>query len=194
MINSYDENVNFLSKILIFQTSNSGLCIMASKSSSFDIVSTTDLAEVQNACNQTMLEIRQRFDFKGSKSEVELDLKKALVTILADDGHKLNSVIDIFQSKLIKRKVSIKALDYGNIEPASGDTVRQVITIQQGIPQDKGKEVMKFIKGLGLKKMQSQIEDDKIRVTGKDKDDLQAVIASMKDKDFGIDMSFTNYR
>lgn len=167
---------------------------MASKSSSFDIVSTTDLAEVQNACNQTMLEIRQRFDFKGSKSEVELDLKKALVIILADDGHKLNSVIDIFQSKLIKRKVSIKALDYGNIELASGDTVRQVITIQQGIPQDKGKEVMKFIKGLGLKKMQSQIEDDKIRVTGKDKDDLQAVIASMKDKDFGIDMSFTNYR
>ena len=167
---------------------------MASKSSSFDIVSTTDMAEVQNACNQTMLEIRQRFDFKGSKSEVELDLKKAQVIILADDGHKLNSVIDIFQSKLIKRKVSIKALDYGNIEPASGDTVRQVITIQQGIPQEKGKEVIKFIKSIGLKKMQSQIEDDKIRVTGKDKDDLQTIIAKLKDKDFGIDMSFTNYR
>ena len=98
------------------------------------------------------------------------------------------------QSKLIKRKVSIKALDYGNIEPASGDTVRQIITIQQGIPQDKGKEVIKFIKSIGLKKMQSQIEDDKIRVTGKDKDDLQTVIAKLKDKDFGIDMSFTNYR
>ena len=98
------------------------------------------------------------------------------------------------QSKLIKRKVSIKALDYGNIEPASGDTVRQVITIQQGIPQEKGKEIIKFIKSIGLKKMQSQIEDDKIRVTGKDKDDLQTIIAKLKDKDFGIDMSFTNYR
>ncbi|MAX17122.1 MAG: YajQ family cyclic di-GMP-binding protein [Nitrospina sp.] len=167
---------------------------MASKSSSFDIVSTTDMAEVQNACNQTMLEIRQRFDFKGSKSDVALDLKKFQATILADDGNKLKSVIDILQSKLIKRKVSIKALDYGNIEPASGDTVRQIITIQQGIPQDKGKEVIKFIKSIGLKKMQSQIEDDKIRVTGKDKDDLQTVIAKLKDKDFGIDMSFTNYR
>ncbi len=167
---------------------------MASKSSSFDIVSTTDIAEVQNACNQTMLEIRQRFDFKGSKSLVELDLKKCQVTILADDGHKLNSVIDILQSKLIKRKVSIRALDYGSIEPASGDTVRQVITIQQGIPQEKGKEVIKFIKSMGLKKMQSQIEDDKIRVSGKDKDDLQNVITKLKDKDFGIHMSFTNYR
>ena len=167
---------------------------MASKSSSFDIVSTTDMAEVQNACNQTMLEFRQRYDFKGSKSDVALDLKKFQATILADDGNKLKSVIDILQSKLIKRKVSIKALDYGNIEPASGDTVRQIITIQQGIPQDKGKEVIKFIKSIGLKKMQSQIEDDKIRVTGKDKDDLQTVIAKLKDKDFGIDMSFTNYR
>ncbi len=167
---------------------------MASKSSSFDIVSTTDMAEVQNACNQTMLEIRQRFDFKGSKSQVELDLKKAQVTILADDGHKLKSVIDILQSKLIKRKVSIKALEYGNVEPASGDTVRQVITIQQGIPQDKGKEIMKFIKGLGLKKIQAQIADDQVRISGKDKDDLQSVIASLKEKDFGIDMSFTNYR
>jgi cyclic-di-GMP-binding protein len=167
---------------------------MASKSSSFDIVSTTDMAEVQNACNQTMLEVRQRFDFKGSKSEVELDLKKVQVTILADDGHKLNSVIDIFQSKLIKRKVSIKALDYGSVEPASGDAVRQIITIQQGIPQDKGKEVMKFIKGLGLKKIQAQIADDQVRVTGKDKDDLQSIMTSLKEKDFGIDMSFTNYR
>jgi cyclic-di-GMP-binding protein len=167
---------------------------MASKSSSFDIVSTTDMAEVQNACNQTMMEIRQRFDFKGSKSQVELDLKKSQITILADDGHKLNSVIDILQSKLIKRKVSIKALDYGNIETASGDAVRKTITIQQGIPQDKGKEVIKFIKGLGLKKIQAQIADDQLRVTGKDKDDLQSIMTSLKEKDFGIDMSFTNYR
>ena len=167
---------------------------MASKNSSFDITSTTDLAEVQNACNQTMLEIRQRFDFKGSKSQVELDSKKAQVTIDADDGNKLNAVVDILQSKLIKRKVSIKAVDYGKVEPASGDAVRQVITIQQGIPQEKGKEIMKFIKSLGIKKVQAQIADDQVRVSGKDKDDLQSVITSLKEKDFGVDMSFTNYR
>ena len=167
---------------------------MASKNSSFDITSETDLAEVQNACNQTMLEIRQRFDFKGSKSQVEIDMKTAEIKILADDAHKLKSVIDIIQGKLVKRKISIKALDYGNVEAASGDTVRQSIKIQQGIPQEKGKEIVKHIKTLGLKKMQAQIMDDQVRVTGKDKDDLQSVIASLKQKDFGIDMTFTNYR
>ena len=167
---------------------------MASKNSSFDITSETDLAEVQNACNQTMLEIRQRFDFKGSKSQVEIDMKTAEIKILADDAHKLQSVIDIIQGKLVKRKISIKALDYGNVEAASGDTVRQSIKIQQGIPQEKGKEIVKHIKTLGLKKMQAQIMDDQVRVTGKDKDDLQSVIESLKQKDFGIDMTFTNYR
>ncbi len=167
---------------------------MASNNSSFDITSATDLAEIQNACNQTMLEIRQRFDFKGSKSQVEIDMKAAEIKILADDAHKLKSVIDILQGKLVKRKISIKALDYGNVEPASGDTVRQNIKIQQGIPQEKGKEIVKHIKTLGLKKMQAQIMDDQVRVTGKDKDDLQSVIASLKEKDFGIDMTFTNYR
>ena len=167
---------------------------MASNNSSFDITSATDLAEIQNACNQTMLEIRQRFDFKGSKSHVEIDMKTAEIKILADDAHKLNSVIDILQGKLVKRKMSIKALDYGNVEAASGDTVRQSIKIQQGIPQEKGKEIVKHIKTLGLKKMQAQIMDDQVRVTGKDKDDLQSVIASLQQKDFGIDMTFTNYR
>ena len=167
---------------------------MASKNSSFDITSETDLAEVQNACNQTMLEIRQRFDFKGSKSQVEIDMKTAEIKILADDAHKLKSVIDIIQGKLVKRKISIKALDYGNVETASGDTVRQSIKIQQGIPQEKGKDIVKHIKTLGLKKMQAQIMDDQVRVTGKDKDDLQSVIESLKQKDFGIDMTFTNYR
>ena len=167
---------------------------MASNSSSFDITSSTDLAEVQNACNQTMLEIRQRFDFKGSKSQVEIDMKTAEIKVLADDAHKLKSVIDIIQGKLVKRKISIKALEYGTVESASGDTVRQTIKIQQGIPQEKGKEIVKYIKTLGLKKMQTQIMDDQVRVTGKDKDDLQSVIASLKQKDFGIDMTFTNYR
>ena len=167
---------------------------MASKSCSFDITSSTNLSEVQNACNQTMLEIRQRFDFKDSKSQVEIDMKTAEIKILSDDAHKLNSVLDILKGKLVKRKVSIKALDYGKVEAATGDTVRQNIIIQQGIPQDKGKEIVKYIKTMGLKKIQAQIMDDQVRVTGKDKDDLQTVIASLKQKDFNIDMTFTNYR
>ena len=167
---------------------------MASKSSSFDIASLTDLAEVQNACNQTMLEIRQRFDFKVSKSQVEIDMKTAQIKNLSDDTHKLNSVLDILKGKLVKRKVSIKALDYGKVEVATGDTVRQNITIQQGIPQDKGKEIVKHIKTMGLKKVQAQIMEDQVRVTSKDKDDLQSVITSLKQKDFNIDMTFTNYR
>ncbi|MEC8957197.1 MAG: YajQ family cyclic di-GMP-binding protein [Nitrospinota bacterium] len=167
---------------------------MASKSCSFDITSATNLAEVQNACNQSMLEIRQRFDFKGSKSQVEIDMKTAEVKIISDDNHKLNSVVDILKGKLVKRKVSIKALEYGNVETASGDTVKQSIIIQQGIPQEKGKEIVKYIKSMGMKKVQAQIMDDQLRVTGKDKDDLQSVIAGLKKKDFGIDMTFTNYR
>ena len=167
---------------------------MAPKSCSFDITSSTELSEVQNACNQTTLEIRQRFDFKGSKSQVEIDMKTAEIKILSDDNHKLNSVIDILKGKLIKRKVSIKALEHGKVETASGDTVRQSIKVQQGIPQEKGKEIAKHIKTLGLKKVQAQIMDDQVRVTGKNRDDLQSVIANLKEKDFGIDMTYTNYR
>ena len=166
---------------------------MASKSCSFDIVSVINLEEVQNAVNQSMAEIRQRYDFKGSKSEITLEKKENKVVILADDDVKLKSVIDILQSKLVKRKVSLKALDYGKVEAASGDSVRQSIVIQQGISQEKGKEVAKAIKGMGVK-VQSQIMDDQLRVTGKNRDDLQTVIANLKEKDFGIAMDFTNYR
>jgi len=166
---------------------------MASKSCSFDIVSVVNLEEVQNAVNQAMAEIRQRFDFKGSKSEITLDKKENKVVILSDDDAKLKSVIDILQGKLVKRKVSLKALDYGKVETASGNAVRQSIQIQQGISQEKGKEVAKAIKGMGVK-VQSQIMDDQLRVTGKNRDDLQTVIANLKEKDFGIAMEFTNYR
>jgi uncharacterized protein YajQ (UPF0234 family) len=166
---------------------------MASKSCSFDIVSIINLEEVQNAVNQSMAEIRQRYDFKGSKSEITLEKKENKVVILADDDVKLKSVIDILQGKLVKRKISLQALDYGKVEPASGDSVRQSIVIQQGISQDKGKEVAKAIKGMGIK-VQSQIMDEQLRVTGKNRDDLQAVIANLKEKDFGIAMDFTNYR
>ena len=160
---------------------------------SFDIVSETNLEEVQNAVNQSMMEIRQRFDFKNSKSEITLDKGTNQLVLVSDDEPKMKSVIDILQGKLVKRKVALNALEYGKIELASGSNVRQTIIIQQGIPQDKGKEIVKFIKGLGVK-VQSQIMDTQVRVTGKKKDDLQSVMTSLKGKDFGIDMAFTNYR
>lgn len=166
---------------------------MAAKSSSFDIVSETDMAEAQNAINQAMMEIRQRFDFKGSKSEITLEQKEHQIVLVSDDEFKLKSVVDVLQSKLVKRKVSLKALDYGKVETASGGTVRQIVNIQQGISQDKGREIVKHLKTLSVK-VQGQIMDNQVRVTGKKKDDLQTVIASLKEKDFGIAMSFTNYR
>ena len=163
------------------------------KSCSFDIVSEVNMAEVQNAVNQAVMEIRQRYDFKGSKSEIKLEEKDNQLTIVSDDEYKLKSVVDVLQSKLVRREVSLKALEYGKVEPAGGNTVRQVIKLQKGIPQDKGKEIVKFLKTLGVK-VQGQIMDDQVRVSGKNKDDLQAVISSVKQKDFDIAMNFTNYR
>ena len=163
------------------------------KNCSFDIVSNVDLQEVKNAVNQATMEIRQRFDFKGSKSEIALDEKIPALNLISDDEHKMKSVVDILETKLIKRQVSLKALSYGTVEPAGGNTVRQAIQLQQGIPQEKGKEIVKAIKGLKTK-VQGQVMDDQVRVTGKSRDDLQAVIAELKAKDFGIAMSFTNYR
>ena len=163
------------------------------KNCSFDIVSNVDLQEVKNAVNQATMEIRQRFDFKGSKSEITLDEKVPALNLVSDDDHKMKSVVDILESKLIKRKVSLKALSYGTVEPAGGNTVRQAIQLQQGIPQEKGKEIVKAIKGMKIK-VQGQVMDDQVRVTGKNRDDLQAVIAELKEKDFGIAMDFTNYR
>jgi len=163
------------------------------KNCSFDIVSNVDLQEVKNAVNQAMMEIRQRFDFKGSKSEISLDEKVPALNLISDDEHKIKTVVDVLESKLIKRKVSLKALSYGPVEPATGGTVRQTIQLQQGIPQEKGKEIVKVIKGMKTK-VQGQVMDDQVRVSGKNRDDLQAVIAELKEKDFGIAMSFTNYR
>ncbi|HHZ17332.1 MAG TPA: YajQ family cyclic di-GMP-binding protein [Peptococcaceae bacterium] len=162
------------------------------KENSFDIVSQVAMQEVDNAVNQTMKEINQRFDFKGSKVQVELT-KEEEIKIMADDDYKLSSVIDILQSKLVRRGVSLKFLDYGKIEPAAGGTVRQIITIKQGIPTEKGKEIVATIKKLKLK-VQAQIQDDQIRVSGKDRDELQKVIKALKEQDFGIELQFGNYR
>ncbi len=163
------------------------------KNCSFDIVSNVDLQEVKNAVNQAMMEIRQRFDFKGSQSAITLDEKAPALNLVSDDDHKMKSVVDIMETKLIKRKVSLKALDYGKVDPAGGNTVRQTVQLQQGIPQEKGTEIVKFIKGMKIK-VQGQVMDDQVRVSGKNRDDLQTVIAELKEKDFGIAMSFTNYR
>ncbi|MCS7081190.1 MAG: YajQ family cyclic di-GMP-binding protein [Chloracidobacterium sp.] len=161
------------------------------KDNSFDIVSQVDMAEVVNAVNQAMKEIGQRFDFKGSQSRIDLEGRELVLT--ADDEYKLKSVIDILQSKLIKRNVSLKALEYGKVEPAAGGTVRQRIKLQQGIPTEKAREIVKFIKETKAK-VQAAIQGDMVRVSGKDRDVLQEVIAKLRAHDFGIDMQFTNYR
>jgi uncharacterized protein YajQ (UPF0234 family) len=161
------------------------------KENSFDIVSKTDYAEVTNALNQTNKEVSQRFDFKGSKAKVELVGKDLVLS--AEDETKLRNINDILQSKLVKRGVSLKALDYQKIEPAAGGTVRQTVKIQQGIPVGKAKEIVKFIKETKLK-VQTSIQGETVRVSGKDRDTLQEVIARLKTKDFGIDMKFDNYR
>ncbi len=160
---------------------------------SFDIVCVVDMQEVDNAVNQAMREISQRFDFKGSKSKIELDKDKGVVTVISDDEQKIKSVIDILQSKLVKRGISLKTLSYGKVEPAAGDTVRQLITLQQGISQDKAKEIVKFIKSSKLK-VSSEIQKEQVRVKGKKIDDLQAIMNRIKEKDFGIHLQFTNYR
>jgi len=159
----------------------------------FDIVCSIDFQEVSNAVNQAMKEIGQRFDFKGSKSDIEVDKGKGLITLVSDDEQKLRSVTDILQSKLVKRGISLKALSYGKVEQAAGSTVRQVITLQQGIPQVKAKEIVKMIKDRKLK-INAEIQKDQVRVKGKDIDALQAVIVMIKEKDFGIHIQFTNYR
>ena len=167
------------------------LNIVMAKENSFDIVSKTDYAEVTNALNQTSKEISQRFDFKGSKASVEL-VGKDLV-LAAEDETKLRNMNDILQSKLVKRGISLKALDYQKIEPAAGGTVRQTVKIQQGIPGDKAKEIVKMIKDSKMK-VQASIQGETVRISGKDRDTLQEVIAALKAKDFGIDMQFDNYR
>ena len=161
------------------------------KENSFDIVSKTDYAEVTNAINQTTKEVSQRFDFKGSKATVELNGKDLLMS--AEDETKLRNMNDIFQGKCVKRGISLKALDYQKIEPAAGGTVRQSVKVQQGIPIEKAKEIVKYIKDEKFK-VQASIQGETVRVSGKDKDTLQDVISKLKAKDFAIDMQFDNYR
>jgi hypothetical protein len=159
---------------------------------SFDIVSKVDLQEVTNAIQQSLKEIHQRFDLKDSHSSIVLEGKEALL-LASQDDFKLKAVNDILQAKLVKRGVPLKALSYGKIEPAAGSTVRQKISLQQGIPTEKAREIVKTIKD-SKKKVQASIQGDFVRVSGRDRDILQEIIALLRQKDFGIDMQFTNYR
>ena len=160
---------------------------------SFDIVVDLNLQEVDNAVNQAQKEMSQRYDFKGSKSKIEWDAKKKELSLIGDDDYKLKAVVDILQSKLIKRGISIKNMTFGSIESAFEGTVRQKITLQQGVPVEKAKEINKLIKDNKLK-VQSQFQDEQVRVSGKKKDDLQEAIGLVRKTDLGIDVQFVNFR
>lgn len=159
----------------------------------FDIVSKIDLNEVLNAVQQTSKEVQTRYDLKDSKSSVELNEKDRKILLASSDEYKLKAISEILGQKLVKRNVPLKGLQYGAVIPASHSSVRQEITLQQGIATEKAREIVKFIKDSKLK-VQASIQGDLVRVSGKDRDTLQQVIATLRNKDFGIDMQFTNYR
>ncbi len=161
------------------------------KECSFDIASKVELQEVDNAINQAVREIGQRFDFKGSP--VSLEREAHTILLGAEDEFKLKQVIDLLESKLVKRQVPLKALSRDPVEPAGGGRVRQRIRLQEGIPTEKAREIVKLIKGT-KRKVQAQIQENQVRVFGRDRDELQAVIQLLKTQDLGIDMQFINYR
>ncbi|MDE2482686.1 MAG: YajQ family cyclic di-GMP-binding protein [bacterium] len=163
---------------------------MASESS-FDVVSRIDQQELDNALNQARREIENRFDFKNSKTSIDWDDKK--ITVVTDDELKMRNVIDVIQAKAVKRGIDIRAFEMGEDEPASGGTVRRVVTLRSGIPKDKSKPLMEKIKALKLK-VAAQYQDEQIRVSGKNRDDLQRVIAELKAMEYELPLQFTNYR
>jgi hypothetical protein len=158
----------------------------------FDVVSEVDFQEVRNAVDQASREISTRFDFKGTNSSIEL--KEKTIELHTESDQRLKALTQVLEEKFVRRKVSLKALSYGKIEEASKGTVRQVVTLMVGITQDKARELGKFIKELGLKGVSHQVQGDQLRVSGKKRDDLQSVIAAVREKDFGIPLDFTNFR
>jgi uncharacterized protein YajQ (UPF0234 family) len=160
---------------------------------SFDVVSKIDLPEVSNAVQQAIKEIQQRYDLKDSHSKIDLQEKENKILLQSQDEYKLKAVIEILEQKLVKRKVPLKGLVYGTMTAAGGSTVRQEVTLQQGIPIEKAREIVKLIKD-SKKKVQASIQGDFLRIAGKDRDTLQDVMQLLRSSDFGIDMQFTNYR
>jgi uncharacterized protein YajQ (UPF0234 family) len=161
------------------------------KAFSFDVVSEVDMAEVTNAVDQTRREVATRFDFKNTGTSVEQD--EDLVEFRSSTDHRIKAAVEVFKEKAIRRKVPLKALSEGPVLPAAKGTVRQNVHINKGISEDKARELNKYIRGLGAK-VQTQVQGDQLRVSAKNKDDLQAVIAALKERDFGIPLQFTNYR
>ena len=160
---------------------------------SFDVVSKVEMPEVTNAIQQALKEVSQRYDLKDSKSTIELDEKEKKILLASKDEFKLKAVVDVLESKLIRRQVPLKALTFGEVTPAAGSTVRQEVTLQQGIPIEKAREIVKKIKDAKLK-VQASIQGDFVRVSGRDRDVLQSVIKLLRESDFGIDVQYTNYR
>lgn len=160
---------------------------------SFDVTSSIEMPEVDNAVNQARKEIGQRFDFKGSIAAIELDQKANTLTLTAEDNFKLESVWDVLQTRLIKRNVPVKNMKRGDIIPSAGSSVKQVITLQQGIPIEGAKEIVKHLKDL-KKKVQASIQGDQVRVTSSSKDELQDAMQALRAKDFGVQLQFGNYR
>jgi hypothetical protein len=161
---------------------------------SFDVTSTIELPEVDNAVNQARKELGQRYDFKGSTATIELDQKAGTLTLTAEDAFKLGAVWEIVQTRLVRRSVPVKNLKPGETEHASAGTVRQVITLQQGIPTDASREIVKFLKDRKLKKVQASIQGDQLRLSSPSKDDLQAAMVLLREQDFGVALQFGNYR
>jgi cyclic-di-GMP-binding protein len=160
---------------------------------SFDVVSKIELPEVNNAIQQALKEIHTRYDLKDSKSSIELNEKDHKILLASQDEYKLKAVIEVLEGKLVKRKVPLKGLTYGTVIPAAGSSVKQEISLQQGIPIEKAREIVRKIKDSKLK-VQASIQGDLVRVSSRDRDTLQNVIKLLRDNDFGIDMQFTNYR
>jgi uncharacterized protein YajQ (UPF0234 family) len=161
---------------------------------SFDVTSTVDLQEVDNAVNQARKEIAQRYDFKGSKATIDLKKAENLIELVADDNMKMNAVWDIVQTRMLRRGVPVKNLKASEIEPMAGGLVKRTVTLQQGIPSDNAKDIVKFLKDQNLKKVQAAIQGDQLRVTAPSRDELQNAIRLLKAKDFGIELQFGNYR
>jgi len=161
---------------------------------SFDITSTVDLQEVDNALNQARKEVAQRYDFKGAKASIDFDQKDSKLVLVADDEFKVNALWEIVQTRLIRRNVPVKNLTRGQAAPAANSTVRQEVTLQQGIPSEKAKDIVKFLKDSKLKKVQASIQGDQLRVTSASKDDLQDAMRLLREQDFGVALQFGNYR
>jgi uncharacterized protein YajQ (UPF0234 family) len=162
--------------------------------SSFDVTSPIDFQEVDNALNQARKEVGQRYDFKGAKADIELNTTEKTLTLVSDDEMKMNALWEMVQARLVRRNVPVKNFEVGKSEPSAGGTVKRVIKIQEGIPTEAAKEIVKYLKDKKLKKVQASIQGDQVRITSGSKDDLQEAIRALRDHDFGVALQFGNYR